>query len=88
MLPSMSFFKRIWKSLSSGDPEVAGGDPEAEAILTEEYGAGDPDVPLEQPTDGGPIGGLPGLTQPGLGRVGGTAHDAEHATDEPADPAP
>ncbi|MGZ4372129.1 MAG: hypothetical protein ACXVRK_07390 [Gaiellaceae bacterium] len=84
----MSFFKRIWKSLSSGDAVVAGGDPEAEAILTEEYGAGDPDVPLERPTDGGPIGRLPGPTQAGIGEVGGAAHDAEHATDEPADPAP
>jgi hypothetical protein len=50
----MSFFKRIWKSLSTGDPKVAGGDPESEAILTEEYGGGDPDVPLESLPDGVP----------------------------------
>jgi hypothetical protein len=90
MLPAMSFFKRIWQSLSSGDPEVAGGDPEAEAILREEYGPGDPDVPLEQPTGGGPIAAS-GLTGPGeageSGLAGLEVTEAEKdAIDPPPDP--
>ena len=80
----MGFLEKIRKALSSGEPEVAGGDPEAQAILTEEYGAGDPDVPLEHPTrfTAGP--GLPA----GGSEVGEATDDASEATDPPADPAP
>jgi hypothetical protein len=84
--PAMGFFKRIWKSLSTGDPEIGGGDPEAVSILTKEYGAGDPDVPLDSPTAGSPIG--QGEFS-GLGEVGEVAQEGEHATDDkPADPTP
>jgi hypothetical protein len=91
MLPAMSFFKRIWKSLSTGDPEVGGGDPEAVGILTEEYGTGDPNVPLDSPTATSPIGQgeLSGLNKVGeVGQEGEHAQDWEHGTDRPADPAP
>jgi hypothetical protein len=80
----MGFLAKIRKALSSGEPEVAGGDPEAQAILTEEYGAGDPDVPPEHSTrlTAGP--GLP----PGGSEVGEATADTNEATDPPADPAP
>ena len=83
MLPAMSFFKRIWKSLATGDPEIGGGDPEAVGILTKEYGTGDPDVPLDSPTASSPIG--QGELS-GLGKVGEVAQEGEHETDEPAQP--
>jgi hypothetical protein len=89
MLPAMSFFKRIWKSLSSGDPEVAGGDPEAQAILREEYGT----EANEQPTGGSPIGasGLTGLAESGESGLAGlevteAEEDVIDATDPPSDP--
>lgn len=78
----MGFLDKIRKALSSGEPEVAGGDPEAQAILSEEYGAGDPDVPLEHPTHH-----LEGSGGPGL-ELGGAVDDAIEATDAPRDPAP
>ena len=78
----MGFLDRIRKALSSGEPEVAGGDPEAQAILSEEYGTGDPDVPLEQPTYHLEGSGAPGL------ELGGAVDDAIEATDAPRDPAP
>ena len=81
----MSFFKRIWKSLSTGDPEIGGGDPESVAILNEEYGADAPDVPLDSPTATSPIG--QGELS-GFGKVGEVAQEGEHATDDPPDPAP
>ena len=90
MLPAMSFFKRIWKSLSTGDPEVGGGDPEAVGILTEEYGTGDPNVPLDSPTATSPIGQgeLSGLSEVGeVAQEGEHATEGEHGTDHPADPA-
>jgi hypothetical protein len=83
MLPAMSFFKRIWKSLSTGDPEVGGGDPEAVAILNEEYGADSPDVPLDSPTASSQIG--QGELS-GFGKVGEVAQEGERAADEPAQP--
>lgn len=78
----MGFLDKIRKALSSGEPEVAGGDPEAQAILTEEYGAGD--LPQEQSTHftagpGLPSGGYDGTA---------AAEDAIEATDRPPDPAP
>jgi hypothetical protein len=78
----MGFLDRIRKALSSGEPEVAGDDPEAQAILSEEYGAGDPDVPLERPTHRLEGSGAPGL------ELGGAVDDAIEATDAPRDPAP
>jgi hypothetical protein len=86
----MSFFKRIWKSLSTGDPEVGGGDPESVAILNEEYGADSPDVPLDSPTATSPIG--QGELS-GFGKVGEVGQEGERATvkpatDKPDDPAP
>ena len=78
----MGFLDRIRKALSSGEPEVAGDDPEAQAILSEEYGAGDPDVPLEGPTHRLEGSGAPGL------ELGGAVDDAIEAADAPRDPAP
>jgi hypothetical protein len=83
MLPAMGFLKRIWKSLSTGDPEIGGGDPEAVGILKEEYGAGDPNVPLDSPTATSPIG--QGELS-GFNKVGEVAQEGERATDEPAQP--
>ena len=92
MLPAMSFFKRIWKSLSTGDPEIGGGDPESVAILTEEYGTDDPNVPLDSPTAPSPIGQGELSTLGEVGRVGRegeqAAEKAEHAPHEPAEPTP
>ena len=80
----MGFLARIRKALSSGEPEVAGGDPEAQAILTEEYGAADPIVPLEHPTQ---FTAGPGLPSRGS-EVGEATDDAVEATDPPPDRAP
>lgn len=46
----MGFFSRLWKSLSTGDPQVAGGDREAQAILREEYPAAAADADSEHHT--------------------------------------
>ncbi|MFZ0341704.1 MAG: hypothetical protein WAL31_05165 [Gaiellaceae bacterium] len=88
------------RKVFSGKPHVAGGDPETEAILREEYGAGDPDVPLEGPAHstmlarqrasvtGGPVGA--GSAEAALlgGEVGEAGEDAIEATDAPSDPTP
>jgi hypothetical protein len=83
-------FRAFMHKVFSGRPEVAGGDPEAEAILREEYGAGDPDLPQERPTrlSAGPVGaGGAEAFVPGA-EAGAAADDAIEATDAPSDPAP
>jgi hypothetical protein len=80
----MGFFKKIRDALSSGEPEVAVDDPEATAILKEEYGASTPIVPLEHPTQFTAGPGLPS----GGSAVADATDDAIEATDPPSDPAP
>lgn len=79
----MGFLDKIRRAFSSGGPEIAGGDPEAQAILTEEYGAGDPGVPPEQSTHFAAGPGLPSGGYEGTA----AAEDAIEATDRPPDPA-
>jgi hypothetical protein len=80
----MGFFQKIRDALTTGEPEVAGGDSEAQAILTEEYGAEDPIVPLEHPTQFTAGPGLPA----GGSTIKDATDDAIEATDPPPDPAP
>jgi hypothetical protein len=84
----MGFRQWISKVWSGGPREIEGGDPEANAILREEYGAAD-----EQPTGGSPIGasGTTGLAESGEGGLAGlevteAEQDAINATDPPSDP--
>jgi hypothetical protein len=84
MLSAMGFLDSIRKAFTSGEPEVAGGDPEAQAILSEEYGAGDPDVPPVHPTHFTAGPGLPS----GGSELGEASEEAIEATDPPRDPAP
>jgi hypothetical protein len=81
-------FKQFLNKLWSGGPrEVQGGDPEANAILQEEYGAGPP-----QQAGGSPFAatGHTGLAESGEGGLAGlevteAEEDAVDATDPPED---
>jgi hypothetical protein len=99
MLPAMGLGE-FMRKVFSGRPHVAGGDPETDAILRDEYGAGDPDVPLGEPAHSTMLarqrasltGGLVGAggAEAALlgGEVGEAGEDAIEATDAPSDPAP
>jgi len=87
MLSAMGFRQWIHKVWSGGPPEIDGGDPEANAILREEYGAGPPEQ-----AGGSPFGtpGPTGLAESGEGGFAGlevteAEKDAIDATDPPSD---
>jgi hypothetical protein len=84
----MSFRQWIHKVFSGGPVEIEGGDPEANAILREEYGRGAPEQ-----AGGSPIGasGHTGLAESGESGIAGlevteAEKDAIDATDPPSDP--
>lgn len=87
MLPPMGFRQWINKVWSGGPVEIQGGDPEANAILREEYGRGTPEQ-----AGGSAIGtsahtGLAESGEPGLMglEVSEAERDAIDATDPPSD---